>query len=538
MNEYIKDALEQRISSFQQLPYLFVGTGLSMRYSHAPSWNNLLFNIWKIINPTKQERDFNKLRQKIERDVSTKKFDLNTEERKYYANPVLATVLEMEFNDKYYSEQDFDIMVFSDVENEDIIDNHYNPFKYFVAKQTSQMKIDDTLPTYQELSWLIQNQNKFAGVITTNYDELLESIFKEFSVLVGQESLLVANSLNIFEIFKIHGCCSRPDSIVLTDNDYNNFSKKLKYLSAKLLTIFVEHPIIFIGYGLGDVNIRNIFSEIAECLTSEQLEKIKDNFIFISPAFGKEESFNRNTLTWGNHSIVINEFTLEDYGIVYQSLSKIRSSMPIKLARKLQDMVCNFVYSAEAQNNILFGDINSPDLDDEKAAIYFGRADTVTQIGFSYFSIDEILEDVLYDNKPYLVNKQLIEKTFKNIRSSAGSTLLPIYKYVKTLEYNLNDIPSNYNIIDSYDDPDICPTSSDKKNYIKEGVVFSSISEIEKKYPNHIPKQVANIKKFAKDISTEDLENYLKKYYNSEIYERYKSLFRKLIALYDFKKYS
>lgn len=69
--------------------------------------------------------------------------------------------------------------------------------------------------------------------------------------------------------------------------------------------------------------------------------------------------------------------------------------MPIKLARKLQNMVCNFVYSAEAQNNILFGDINSPDIDDEKAAIYFGRADTVTQIGFSYFSIDEILEDIL-----------------------------------------------------------------------------------------------------------------------------------------------
>lgn len=200
-------------------------------------------------------------------------------------------------------------------------------------------------------------------------------------------------------------------------------------------------------------------------------------------------------------------------------------------------MVCNFVYSAKIQNNILFGDINSPDLDEGKAAIYFGRADTVTQIGFSYFNIDEILEDVLYNNKPYLINKQLIEKTFKNIRSSAGSTLLPIYKYVKALEYNLNDIPSNYNIIDSYDDPDICPTSSDKKNYIKEGVIFDSISEIEKTYPNHIPKQVANIKKFAKDISTEELESYLKKYYNTQAYEQYKSLFRKLIALYDFKKY-
>lgn len=538
MNEYIKNTLEQRISSFQQLPYLFVGTGLSMRYSHAPSWNDLLFSVWKITNPTKEERDFKKLRQKIERNISTKKSELNVEEQKYYVNPVLATEIEEQFNDRYYSEWGFDNRVFSDAENEEIIENYYNPFKYLVAKQTSKMKIDETLPTFQELSCLIQNQNKFAGIITTNYDELLESIFKDFSVLVGQDSLLVANSLNIFEIFKIHGCCSQPDSIVLTEKDYNNFDRKLKYLSAKLLTIFVEHPIIFIGYGLGDVNIRNIFSEIAECLTVEQLEKIKDNFIFISPAFDREEAFNKNTLTWGSHSIVINEFVLEDYGVVYQSLSKIQSSMPIKLARKLQDMVCNFVYSTEAQNNILFGDINSPDLDEEKAAIYFGRADTVTKIGFSYFSIDEILEDILFDNKPYLVNKELIEKTFKNIRSSAGSTLLPIYKYVKALRYNLNDIPHNYNIIDGYDDPDICPTSSDKKSYIKKGITFNSIKEIEEKYPNHIPKQVANIKKFAKNISTDELGNYLKKYYYTEIYKKNKSLFRKLIALYDFKKYS
>lgn len=538
MKEYIVNELEQRIASFQQLPYLFVGTGLSMRYSHAPSWNTLLFEIWKMTNPTKKERDFNKLKQKIEMDIISREPELNTEEQKYYVNPILASVIEKEFNNRYYSEDGFDTTLFSDDENDEIIDRHLNPFKYLVAKQTSQMTIDETLPDYKELAFLIQNQNKFAGVITTNYDELLEKIFKDFSVLVGQDSLLVANSLNIFEIFKIHGCCSKPDSIILTEKDYINFDKKLKYLSAKLLTIFVEHPIIFIGYGLGDVNIRKIFSEIAECLTVEQLEKIKDNFIFILPAFGKDEAFNKNTLTWGSRSIIINEFVLEDYSIVYQSLSKIQSSMPIKLARKLQDMVCNFVYSAEAQNNILFGDINSPDLDDGKAAIYFGKADTVTQIGFSYFSIDEILEDVLYNNKPYLINPQLIDKTFKNIRSSAGSTLLPVYKYIKALGYSLSDIPANYNIVDGYDDLDIRPTSSDKKNYIKKGSNFSSISEIEETYPNHIPKQVANIKEFAARISAEELENYLKKHYNTESYQRYKSLFRKLIALYDFKKYS
>ena len=144
----------------------------------------------------------------------------------------------------------------------------------------------------------------------------------------------------------------------------------------------------------------------------------------------------------------------------------------------------------------------------------------------------------MYNNKPYLINTQLIDKTFKNIRSSAGSILLPIYKYINALGYSLSDIPSNYNIIDGYYDPDIQPTTSDKRNYIKKNVKFSSISDIETAYPNHIPKQVANIKKFAKDISTEELGDYLKKYYNTELYQRYKSLFRKLIALYDFKKYS
>lgn len=538
MNEYIKEELERRISSFQQLPYLFVGTGFSMRYSHAPSWDELLFDIWQMFNPQKKRRDFDKLKQRIEMDITSQSPNLNSEEQKYHVNPILATIIEKEFNERYYSEDGFDITVFSESENDDIINNHRNPFKFLVAKRTRQLKIDETLPEYKELSSLTQNQNKFAGIITTNYDQLLEDVFKEFSVLIGQDNLLVANSLNIFEIFKIHGCCSKPNSIILTEKNYTDFDNKLKYLSAKLLTIFVEHPIIFIGYGLGDVNIRRIFSEIAKCLTLEQLDTVKDNFIFISPAFGREETFNKNTLSWGNHSIIINEFVLEDYGTVYQSLSQIQSSMPIKLARKLQDMVCNFVYSAQAQNNILFGDINSPDLDGEKAAIYFGKADTVTHIGFSYFNIDEILEDVLYNNKPYLINRQLIEKTFKNIRSSAGATLLPIYKYAKALGYPLSEIPNNYNIVNGYDDPSILPTSSDRKNFIRNGLGFNSINEIESTYPNHIPKQVANIKQIAEKISTEELEAYLKKYYNTEIYERNKSLFRKLIALYDFKKYS
>lgn len=538
MNRYIKTQIENTISSFQQLPYLFVGTGLSMRYSHAPGWNELLYSIWKIVNPDRKDRDYEKLRQKIEMDVNSKFSDLTPEEQKHYVNPILASTIETDFCALYFSSDYFDIAIFTEEENDDILIHHYNPFKYYVAKKLGEINLDPSVPDYNELQYLIQNRNKFAGVITTNYDTLLENIFNDFTVLIGQDSLLVANTLNIFEIFKIHGCSSRPNSIVLNEKDYEYFNKKLKYLSAKLLTIFVEHPIIFIGYGLGDVNIRKLFCEIAECLTAEQLEKIRDNFIFISPAFGGKESFGKKEIIFGKNSILINEFVLDDYSIIYKSLTKIQSSMPVKLARKLQNMVCNYVYSADVQNNILFGDINSPDIDENKAAVYFGRIDTVTEMGFNYYKIDEILEDVLFNNKPYLVNPQLIEKTFKNIRSNAGTTLLPIYKYINKLNYPISLIPSNYNIIHGYDDEDIKPTSSDIKKYIKKGITFHNIYDIETSFPLHIPKQAANIKKFARNISTDELETYLKKYFYTKIYIKHKSLFRKLIALYDYKKYA
>jgi hypothetical protein len=225
MGENIKLLLENTISSFHQLPYLFAGTGLSIRYSHAPSWNELLYDIWKIVNPNKVERDFKKLKQKIELDVNARYTDLSENEKKYYVNPILASNIEKDFCSLYYSYDGFDTTIFSDNENDDIITNEINPFKYYVSKELKEIVIEPSSVNYNELQYLVQNQNKFAGVITTNYDSLLENIFKDFSVLIGQDSLLAANTLSIFEIFKIHGCSSCPNSIIINEKDYENFDK-------------------------------------------------------------------------------------------------------------------------------------------------------------------------------------------------------------------------------------------------------------------------------------------------------------------------
>jgi len=49
-------------------------------------------------------------------------------------------------------------------------------------------------------------------------------------------------------------------------SDYEEFFIKKKYLSAKLLAFFNEHPLIFIGYGASDPNIKAILSDIDEAL--------------------------------------------------------------------------------------------------------------------------------------------------------------------------------------------------------------------------------------------------------------------------------
>lgn len=164
-------------------------------------------------------------------DVNSKLSDLTPEEQKHYVNPILASTIETDFCALYFSSDYFDIAIFTEEENDDILLHHYNPFKYYVAKKLGEINLDPSVPDYNELQYLIQNQNKFAGVITTNYDTLLENIFNDFTVLIGQDSLLVANTLNIFEIFKIHGCSSHPNSIVLNEKDYEYFNKKRDYFS-------------------------------------------------------------------------------------------------------------------------------------------------------------------------------------------------------------------------------------------------------------------------------------------------------------------
>lgn len=243
---YVIDDIETCLDNLGCQPILFIGSGFSRRYMGAPTWDDLLASMASLCpNITK---DYGYYKQSFKDPV-------------YIGSQFVEPFKEWAWAEK----KNFPTELFDPKYSADI----YLKFKVteFISAITPTncgVVSDKNLQT--ELSAL-KAINPHA-IITTNYDKLLEIIFEDYTPVIGQK-ILKSSTFSVGEIFKIHGCVSEPNSIVLTESDYENFMAKKKYLSAKLLTFFAEHPLVFIGYSASDPNILNILSDIDEIISEE-----------------------------------------------------------------------------------------------------------------------------------------------------------------------------------------------------------------------------------------------------------------------------
>ena len=54
--------------------------------------------------------------------------------------------------------------------------------------------------------------------------------------------------------------------MVLTQDDYDRFEKKRRYISAKMMTYFAEYPVFIVGDGLNDANVTAIITDLGEAM--------------------------------------------------------------------------------------------------------------------------------------------------------------------------------------------------------------------------------------------------------------------------------
>jgi hypothetical protein len=109
---------------------------------------------------------------------------------------------------------------------------------------------------------------------TTNYDELLETAFREGhrrpDVKTTKENLAISLPNRDVVIYKMHGDCRQPQDAVLTKEDYETYDEKREVFSTALKGDLVERTFLFLGFSFTDPNIDYILSRIRGLLGQNQ----------------------------------------------------------------------------------------------------------------------------------------------------------------------------------------------------------------------------------------------------------------------------
>lgn len=332
----IKDVIDQ----FNTTPFLFVGAGITRRYLGLPNFEELLMHFAKQISD--DEFSYNFYQNKAE-----------TLEHPVGTMPKVAQLIQRDYNEKWF--RDSSIRTNSP-ESLNAVKKGVSPFKAEISAYIDYKSKIDT--TYQaEIEKLEEISEKcISGVITTNYDSFIEDHFPGYTKYVGQNELIFSSLQNFAEIYKIHGSIEKPGSIIVDEDDYLEFEKKRPYLTAKLLTIFMEFPIVFMGYSLRDSNIQGIIASIVDCLDEIQLERLSDRFVFVERDKEKSEpEVIHFEMTVGGKQLPMKKIMLSSYLPLYEALSTKRAKLPVRLLRKFKEELYNYTITNEPTANFACG---------------------------------------------------------------------------------------------------------------------------------------------------------------------------------------
>lgn len=503
----MSEALNNLVKKFQTTPFLFIGSGLTRRYLNLPNWEELLKHFCnKLPN---NEYKFVSLKRKAHDD---------------YAE--LGSLLENEFNDIWYNTPDIRS---NDPFVEKNVSNGYSPFKTEVAYFIDQhSKFNDTYT--EEIAALRRlTERNISGIITTNYDKFAETIAPKYNVFTNQESLIFSSLHGFGEIYKIHGTTTEPDSIILTKSDYDKFDSKSKYLAAKLLTIFVEYPIIFLGYSISDENIRKILSEIVNCIPKERLDELHDKFIFIKHTNSKDIIIESLSMDLSGIQIPMTVVKTDNYLALYNALYNKKAGYPVHMLRLFSEGLYEYALTGVESKYCVVEPYNKAVSED---LVIFSLGIQRSDKGYTGITAEDWHKNVIFDNLNYFSADEILSKSFHHLNFQ--NIRLPFFKLLSQAKLEHKDLP----LPQCFDD---LITNSVKK--VRDGKNFSerSVKGILKDYSDTNRRCIYLPYLKEDEINVNDLEKFLRDLLSSDpdiIYtHKNKADIKRLIRIYDWLKY-
>lgn len=518
-----KDEFIEKLRNSASAPFLFLGAGFSRHYLGAPQWKDLLKeqvpqgkHINQYTTNVEDPHDLTQIASAIARDINTEFWNLPETDPK-----------RIKYQEK--------------AENQSYV------IKAQISDKLEAYPYNEAFVNYKEEIELLQKLN-IGGIITTNYDLLAEKIFDKYKVYIGQQELITSSSMGIGEIYKIHGCITDPNSLVLTKEDYEAFDSKNPYLAAKLLTIFMEHPIIFIGYSISDPNIQRILDSIVNCLDDASLARIQNNLIFINwvPEDTNDLKIDTTSLKMQNGKLLpVIKIDTHNYTPIFECLSHYEEQIPVHILRLVKEHFYNIILSQKPEKQ-LYGvttDLNDANIRHLQFVYGIGVIPKFkTPVGYKGINPIDIYKDVIEENGEYDA-LSILHETIPDIRRRYPSTSLPVYKYMHEVgitnqtEYNNNTqnihIDIKYNKLEDFQTYSFA--EEDKRK---------TIDTVIANYPTFGWKTVAlipylqiddtdlpKLRNFIRNHIDEFLASKKAKYYKNSTY------MRKLICYYDWRMY-
>lgn len=405
--ETFRQTLAAHLAGFSAAPILFVGSGLSRRYLGLPDWPTLLEQLAALT-----DREYSYYRSAASGNL-----------------PAIAEMLTEPLQDRLWSPRGKTLRS----RYTDHLHHPNSALKIFAADHLRRLESKSSVPKALQQEHDTLTHAKIDAVITTNYDGLPERLFPDYRTFVGQDQLVFSDPTGVAEIYKIHGSLVDPNSLVITESDYAAFEARNAYLAAKLLTFFAEHPVIFIGYSMGDPNVQSILSSLARCLTDEHISLLQHRLLFVNWKPGESHSIVDTVIGAHSHNIPVRALTVPNFQAVFDVLAALERKIPARTIRQIKEKLYKLVLDSKARDQFIHvADFDDVDRDDTELVVGVGVIAEVQKRGYKMVTRQDLCRNVIHDGSD-LEPDTVVKMTLPEMLSRPGN--FPMYKYLRSAGY-------------------------------------------------------------------------------------------------------
>lgn len=511
--------IEDVVEKFNTTPFFFWGSGITRRYFNLPDWKGLLSHFAKEIRDDDLAYSFYENRA-------------NKENNPEGLFPKVAELIQNDYEEKWFENA---ALRHIDDEGLEMVKNGVSPFKAEISQYIKENSVINE--AYREEIDMVSSLavKNIAGVITTNYDTFIEDHFKGYAKYVGQKQLIFSTIQEVAEIYKIHGSVENPESIVINEKDYKDFAANSEYLAAKLMTIFMEYPIIFMGYSISDSNVQRIIKSIVNCLDEKQVNLLENRFVFVEYQKGKVgATVTPYTIMIDDKPLTMTKIEIDDFKLLYRALEGKKAKLPVKVLRRFKQELYDFTVTSTPTSHMRVAGIDDQRVADEELVMAIGKYSDLGLKGLKGLKADEWYRNIVLNDIEFTADDLLMYSFPDLIKQNSGR--LPLNKY---LSEATQSFPECIKAAEKQDF-DFLISATIKKNRKKLGD-YKSVAQIWQNEKQSLLKATDLIAHLEEDqFDVKELEMVLNEIFDNDVNVLQGSLktnVRRLIRIYDYLKW-